>query len=165
MRKLSEKSMENQALYYLRRFSPSVKQFKQVMLRKAKRRIKEAGGELEAAVTWLDALTERFQKLGYLDDSRLAVVKAASLRRGGKSSRMMQAQLKQKGLGAELVTKVTRDGPEAELEAAKVLARKKRLGPWSKVPLTPELSRKHLATLARAGYSYAVAKQVMASER
>ena len=51
---------------------------------------------------------------------------------------------------------------DSELAAALIYARKKSVGPYSRAEHHPEDSRRHLARLARNGFTFDVAKQVMA---
>ena len=55
--------------------------------------------------------------------------------------------------------------PEQELAAALIHARKRRLGPWRKLDPTPELRRRELANLARAGFQSAVAGRALKLEQ
>ena len=51
---------------------------------------------------------------------------------------------------------------DVELAAACTWARKRRLGPWSREPVTdPDLRRKQLARFGRAGFNYGTAKRVL----
>ena len=54
------------------------------------------------------------------------------------------------------------DNYDSELAAALIYARKKSVGPYSRAELHPEDSQRHLARLARNGFAFDVAKQVMA---
>ena len=53
---------------------------------------------------------------------------------------------------------------DPDFTAAARLARKKRLGPFAKTPLTNELRQKQLATLARGGFSFDIARRVMSTD-
>jgi regulatory protein len=90
-------------------------------------------------------------------------MKADSLRAGGRSTRAIAAKLRQKGLGAEVVqqqlTRVRAEIPDEE--AARTLARKRRLGPFRRPGTPPASKEKELAVLARAGFSYSVARRVL----
>ncbi len=154
MRRLSEQSLGNAALFYLRRYSASRKGLKQVLERKVKRFVREKGGDVAATAVMIEAVVERMVKAGYIDDARMAEAKADSLHRAGKSVRMVRLKLRQKGIEAEVITTVTSDTtPEKELEAALTLVKKKKLG------VDPERRQKDLAVLMRAGFGYAIAKR------
>ena len=51
---------------------------------------------------------------------------------------------------------------DSELAAALIYARKKSVGPYSRAEHHPEDNQRHLARLARNGFAFGVAKQVMA---
>lgn len=156
MRRLSEQSLGNAALFYLRRYSASRKGLTQVLERKVKRFVREKGGDVEATAVMIDAVVERMVKSGYVDDARMAESKAGSLHRAGKSVRMIRLKLRQKGIEPEVVASVTSAStPDTELEAALTLVKKKRLG------RDPERRQKDLAVLMRAGFGYAIAKKAL----
>lgn len=155
MRRLSEQSLTNAALFYLRRFSASRKGLTQVLERKVRRYIREKGGDFETAKPLIDQVVSRMVSTGYVDDARLAEAKTASLHRQGKSSRVIRLKLEQKGIERELAAQSSSTTPERELEAARTLVRKKKLG------ADPERRRKDLAVLMRAGFSYDVAKRAL----
>ena len=162
MRRICETSLMNSALFYLGRYVPSVKQLDRVLVRKCQRVIRDKGGDLDAARALVQKVLERLIRAGYLDDARLAEAKAGSLRRGGRSSRAIAQKLQQKGLDRALVAAHSRSSAEDEEAAAWVLARKKRLGPYSRTPVVArEVRQRQLATLARAGYSFALARSIV----
>ena len=53
------------------------------------------------------------------------------------------------------------DGEDPELPAAVTMAKRRRLGPFAVKPPNGEQREKHLAALARAGFSYDVAQRVI----
>ncbi len=55
------------------------------------------------------------------------------------------------------------DEPQAELDAARTYARRRRIGPWRAEPADADARRKELAKLARRGFSYDVAQRVVMS--
>lgn len=155
MRRISEQSLSNAALHYLRRYSASRKGLAQVLERKVKRHIREKGGELETARPLIAQVVERMVSAGYVDDARLAESKSASLHRQGKSVRVIRLKLRQKGLEAEVIAQSTVTTPERELEAAATLVKKRKLG------RDPERRQKDLAVLLRAGFGFDVAKRAL----
>jgi regulatory protein len=137
VRRISEKSVANAALFYLRRYAASRKRLTQVLTRKA-RRVK--GGSMDEALRVIPLVVERMVRAGYVDDERLATATAASLNRSGKSARMIALKLRLKGLPPRKIA------PEDELEAARTLVRKRKAD---------------LKKLARAGFSFDVAKRAL----
>ncbi len=157
MKRISPKSIENAAVFYLRRYAASVKQLTQVLRRKCQRVNRERKETVDFAPL-VDEVVAKLVTLGYLDDEKLAVSKASSLRRSGKSARMIRSKLQAKGLGAQVAAV---QQPEADQTSIWVYARKKRLGVFAAPALRKEKRLKHLAALARAGFSFALAKQVV----
>lgn len=155
MRSISERSLANAALFYLRRYSASRKQLAQVLERKAKRVLKEKGGDLAEARGLIAQVVSRMETAGYVDDARLAEAKRASLLRRGKGARAIRVALTQKGLPPEVVAGASRVSAEEEAEAAQALVRRRRLG------RDPQRRQKDLAVLMRAGFGFDVAKRAL----
>jgi len=164
VRRLTEKSLTNVALFYLRRHAASVKQLEAVLTRRV-RRAERALGEPLPLRDAIARVVQRCVDAGYLDDRRLAQGRTESLRRAGKSTRLIRQELKQKGLAPSLVDEVTKATAGQELEAALALARRKRVGPYRRGQLDRAGRLKELAVLARAGFSFGVAKQVVDAQR
>lgn len=163
-RKISPRYLENAALFHLKRYACTAKQLRLVLVRKTRKSLRTHGGELDQAVGWIDELIAKLVRNSLLDDTSFARMKADSLRASGKSKRVIAMKLKLKGVDDELVAshvqRVTSETTEAQ--AAKVHARKKRLGPFRLDPeVRKEKREKDLAALARAGFSYTVAKKVI----
>lgn len=166
-RKISPRYLENAALHYLKRYASTTTQLRRVMSRRITRSLRVHGGDKEQALAWLDALVEKLVRNGLMNDQAFAHSRATSLRAGGRSARVITQKLRQKGVGVELAAQSTREATStvSEEAAALIWARKKRLGPFSKDPAArAERRQKDLASLARAGFSYAVARKVIDSD-
>lgn len=163
-RKVSPRYLENAALHYLKRYAATVSQLKRVLMRRVDRSVKFHGGDRAEAVGWVDALAEKLIRNGLINDRTYAETRVHSLRASGRSARVITQKLRMKGVAPELVqeklAEATQDVPEDA--AARIWARKKRLGPFRRDPSTREENRKKdLAALARAGFSFAIAKRVI----
>lgn len=156
-KELSEKTMTNVALLYLRRHSASRQGLVRLLENKVRRHVREHGGELEAARSLIAQVVTRMVQTGYVNDARMAESKTASLHRQGKSSRAIELKLREKGIDSELAKKSAISTPELEFEAAGMLVKKKRLG------VDPERRQKDLGVLLRAGFSFDVAKRALAA--
>ncbi|HEX8819285.1 MAG TPA: regulatory protein RecX [Archangium sp.] len=166
-RKVSPRYLENAALHYLKRYAATLSQLKRVLLRKVDRSLKVHGGDRAEALGWIDALTEKLIRGGLLNDEAYAGMKAHSLRASGRSSRVITQKLRMKGVTADIVAQKVADvtAELSEEEAAKIWARKKRLGPFRTNPQTRQDNRQRdLASLARAGFSFGIAKKIIDSE-
>ena len=171
-RKATARHLENSALYYLQRFATSAENLRRVLLRKVNRSAHYHGTDADEGRAHVDGLIERFLKSGLLDDGVFAQARAASLHRRGNSARMIRAKLWRKGVADEdidaaleaLGKDVGGDGGDADLRAAVNFARRRRLGPYFTGKESQDTREKQLAALARAGFSYDVARRVIEAE-
>ena len=174
-RKISERYLRNSGLFYLQRFTASSGHFKTVMTRKIKKSCyhhKEQN--FDECVALLDKITTEFIDQGYIDDSGYLRGMVTSLRRSGKSKKAIMAKLMQKQVSAEDIEAALQKYDEenyeailspdydAEFEAAKQFARKKRLGPYDEREKYDD--QKALAMFARNGFGFDTAKRVLALE-
>lgn len=152
MKKLSEKSLGNVALHYLRKHSASRKGLVQLLERKIRLQGDVPLGEARAII---DQVVARMEQDGYLDDARMAESKTASLHRQGKSSRVIEMKLREKGIDPALAKKSALTTPEIEFESACRLVKRKRLG------VDPERKQKDFAVLMRAGFNADMARRAL----
>lgn len=167
-RKIDARYLENAALYYLQRYATSSQNLKNVLGRKIRRGCAHHGQDPEEFFRLLDQLVARYQQSGLLNDMVYAEGRVQSLRRQGLSRQSIRQKLTAKGLAsAEIeaaLQQVDRSGDTAEdeLAAARTLARRKKIGPWRRRTLAdPKDAQKELAALARAGFSYDIARQAL----
>lgn len=160
------RSVQNAALHYLRRFPSSSGNLRRVLKRKATRSDAFAlipAAELDA---WIEHAVVAASHQGLLDDERYARALAESLHRRGLAWRMIARKLRDKLVAPELIEQIAAhfqaDPLGTDLIAAWRLAAKKRLGCFRKAPEHRVQNRnRELAVLARAGFSYAIAKHVI----
>lgn len=164
-RKVTAKSLENAAVYYLQRFASSSANLRRVLMRRVERSARFHGTDRDEGVGMVDGLIRRFTENGLLDDRAYAEMLAGSRHRHGASIRSIFAKLKQKGLDAELIraalAALADETNEPELAAALTLARRRRLGPFRPKSGRDALRDKDLAALARAGFGYDTALKVI----
>lgn len=167
-KKISERYLYNSGLAYLQRFPASSFHFKSVMMRKIQNSCRHhIDQDIEQCKKWLDELTVKFQDLSLLDDAAYLKGMITSFRKRGLSSMQIEMKLQQKGYNREdiRVELKKHDHDEYKTEergdiyAALVFARKKRIGPYD--PEQKRSPEKSLATMARAGYSYDIAKKTL----
>ena len=167
-RKATPKSIENAALAYLGRFATSAENLRRVLMRKVERSARAHDTERAEGAAAVDALIQRFTRTGLLDDGAYAEARALSLHRRGTSARAIRLKLRQKGVAGELVeeavARIAQESPEPELTAALRLAERRRLSPYRAAAARPGARDKDLAALARAGFSYDVARRVVEAE-
>lgn len=140
-------------------------------MRRADKALRVHGGDREEIKQWIEDIVKRMIRSDVLNDARYALGRATALRRLGRAPAKIRAQLASKGVSRAIIdealgeTAVTESGEDAALEAALAYARRRRLGPFSEKPDTQDeiraQNKKHLAALARAGFTYDIARQVM----
>jgi regulatory protein len=164
--KLSPSYIENAALHYLERYASSRANLRRVLMRKADRSLAHWGGERDEAARMVEDVMAKLARLGYVDDAQYAEIKVRALHRKGGSVRAIAARLVSKGvepeaLEAALSELKDQQAGEPDLAAALVLARRRRMGPYRLAEKRAEFRQKDLAALARAGFSHAIAVQVI----
>ncbi len=166
---VTPQALERVALAYLDRFDTSERNLRRVLgraLRRAERHVPAA--ELERAQAFIDELLARYRASGLLDDGRYAESIAQSLRQRGSSRRAIHHKLRARGVGGDVIDaalgETDRDSNDAELEAARAMARRRRLGPHRPPEQRAERRNRDLGVLARAGFSLEVACRALETE-
>ncbi|MEI8393746.1 MAG: RecX family transcriptional regulator [Rhodospirillaceae bacterium] len=99
---LTAERLERAALRYLERFAASTASFRRVLMTRVERSAREHGTDRVEGAALVDALIERYQRSGLLNDAQYAEAKAATLRRRGASARAIREHLAVRGIDAEL---------------------------------------------------------------
>ncbi len=164
-RKATPKYLENAALYYLSRYATSAENLRRVMMLKVYRSARFHGTDAGEGEAHVEDMLGRFMASGLLDDAAYARARAESLHRRGNSARVIRGKIRQKGVAGDVIDlaleALGEDAAEAELAAAATYARRRRFGPYAARKPSQEQREKQLAALARAGFSYDVARQVL----
>jgi regulatory protein len=155
-KKLSESYLRNSALYYLQWHPASVSHFLAVMDRKMKRSLKDHPDQdiTVFSVFLRDKLVPELVRAGFLNDELYAKALAGSLQRRGLPKRVIAMRLAIKGVAPDAEQLAEQD----DTEAARLYAKRKRLGPYATRPRDPQ---KDIAALARAGFTYDVVMRVL----
>lgn len=151
--------LENAALYYVQRYAATSHSLRAVLQRRVQK-AQRAYPDFDATPCspWIQAIIEKFTRLGYVNDAAYAEQKTSSLRRKGHSAKAIHAKLREKGVAPAMD-----DGDdEAELQAAIRYVQRKRLGAY-RTRAVENAAQKDLAALARAGFSHAIAKAALAA--
>lgn len=171
-KKISERYLYNSGLAYLQRFPASSSHFKSIMMRKIYKSCQHHEDQnAEECEDLLDSLVIQFQDLKLLDDTSYLKGMIISLRKRGLSALQITMRLQQKGFEKDAIKSALKTHDDLEYEtddnddvngdiyAALIFARKKRLGPYD--PEQKRSPEKSLASMARAGYSYDIAKKTL----
>jgi regulatory protein len=156
--------LEKSALAYLERFATSRDNLKRVLTRKLARARDMPEEALPKLKAHIEALLDRFEASGLLNDAVYTEGRIAALRRRGTSTRGINLKLRAKGVGKEVLEEKLAGADGDDEAAAWALARRRRLGPYRAAEKRAEFRKKDLATFGRAGFSYDVAKRVVDGE-
>lgn len=159
-RRISPDYLQRAAMYYLERYAAPAEQLRRVLQRKIIASCRHHGQNPSDFSEMRDDVVARCVGAGLVDDARFAEARAATLRRRGQSGRAVAAKLSAKGVERALVSRVVESGDTAEIDAARIAAKRKRIGPW-RHPDREFDRQKEMAALARAGFSMTIARAVI----
>ena len=160
----AERRLMNKALNYLGRYTASQQRLREVLVRFAKHKL-DAHDADEVTVA-RERVIGDCVRLGYVDDAAFAQSQARGKRRAGRSGIAIRRALGQHALDDEMIDDALAEADDGvsdgELAAALRHASRRRLGPYARTPITePKDRQRQLASFARAGFSLAMARQVM----
>lgn len=159
-RAITPQYLNNVAEYYLGRYAATAHSLEQVLLRRLYRNQAQKDA---AALAMVGQIVQKYRDLGVIDDDQFAWRKTRSLAESGKSQAQIRQKLQQKGIAKDIIDvamkKAAAENPAAEYAAAVRLAKRKKLGPYrTRADACP---KRELQKMAQAGFSYALAKQVL----
>lgn len=162
----TEEALKNLALSYVSRFPCTTDKLRKHLAKKMREAIDANEAQPGDGRKWIDGVVATLTRVRVLDDSSYADARAMTLHRRGRSTSLIVRDLAQRGApeAAILHARATlaESSEDPDLTAAARLAKKKKLGPFAKVqPLTREVRMKHLATLARGGFSFDIARRIV----
>ena len=162
-----KKRLTDKAFHYLGRYASTSNRLETILRKFAQRKFERANPALLDQI--IREVTESCVRLGYIDDEAFIRSQFRQGLRSGFSQRRILLKLAQRGISRDMAEAVmdepnsrAADKKDSELAAALIYARKKSVGPYSRAELHPEDNQRHLARLARNGFAFDVAKQVMA---
>ncbi|MDP4025643.1 RecX family transcriptional regulator [Methylobacterium sp. NEAU 140] len=164
--------LERVALHYLERYSASTEMLRRTLARRVAKRARARDEDPAAFADLVEAVVARARGAGLVDDARFARARLATLRRRGTSSRGASAKLAAKGVPrAEIEAAMAAEqessdaeAPGIDAQAAHAYAKRRRLGPHRRPDTRAAHRDRDLAAMARAGFSYDLAKQVVDGE-
>lgn len=167
-KKLTQKRLYNIALYYLSRYESTTEKLRSVLENRVYK-TKLNGEEVPSETThWIQTIIDEMVRLGYVNDKRFAENTFQRLTETGKSVRFITNKLKAAGLENDLIENILETQKisiqEMDLEAARKLVKKRKLGFWRPIEQRSEMYQKDLAVLGRAGFSYETARKALRNE-
>ncbi|MGN0919583.1 MAG: regulatory protein RecX [Alphaproteobacteria bacterium] len=149
MKKITPERLKNSALYYLERYDASRQKLREVLERRLNKARLEQEVPMEAG-QWIEDVIDQMQHLGYINDTRFAENLVRRCSEAGKSRTYIRTKLKLAGINDEQADNVLSE--INDLAAARLMVQKKHLG---------QDFKRDLARLARAGFSYEIAKEAL----
>ena len=168
VKKITQKRLENITLYYLQRYESCSSKLRSMLKRRVLRAKMQLGEIPDEANDWIENIIKRMQELGYIDDKRYAQNTFRRLQNAGKSTRFIAGKLKQSGIVAdtidELIEEQETTPDEMDLNAARRLVKRKKIGYLRPSAEQESMRQKDLAVLGRAGFSFEIANQALKGE-
>ncbi len=159
MKKITQTSLMNSALYYLSKYEASAQMVRDVLHRKLMRAQQADVPVPDQAVAWIEAVIQNLTEKRFIDDRRFIENRIYHLSQQGKSRQTIMLKLKQAGVETTDIDSYFDEMP-TELDKARQIVRKKKLGYWRGAEAAA-FYQKDLAKLARLGFSFDVAKTAL----
>lgn len=159
------------AYRYLERFATTEKNLRLILERKARRRLymSETGdseSDLGAAKIWIEEIVRSAVEKNLVNDRQYAIARARALYRSGNSKSLIVRKLLARGvpdaLAGDVMAELAQENEGLERLAAIRYIKKRRFGAFS---IREGEGEKQLAALCRAGFSYALAREVLKMSR
>lgn len=152
--------------WYLERHDAPRAHIRRLMMQRVRRAVSELDQDREEAIAAMEQALDDFVRHGMIDDRRWAENSVRTWRQRGVSGRQVRARLAAKGVGSEIITEVltSEEDEDPERLAALRYARRRCFGPWRRHDAPEGKRDKELAAMARAGFSFGMAKEILDDE-
>ena len=159
------------ALDYLARFATSRKRVEDMLTRRIRRSAHFHGDDPALLLAAIPDVIAKLERNRFLDDAAFAGMKAASLTRRGTSKKQIGAKLALLGIAPETrgqaLDALAEEFGNVDESAAIAYAKRRRLGRYRARHIAgeqrQEQAKRDLAAMARAGFSFELAKRVLGS--
>lgn len=161
-KQITEQRLYHIALHYLSKYDAGTEKVRRMLMRRVLNDTRQNDTPPPAAVPiWIQAVLDKLARLGYINDETYAANRMRRLSESGKSLRFIRQKLAQEGVDTALINQAAARSPASETDRAARLVRRKKMGYLRPAGQQAAFFQKDLAALARAGFSYAVARQVL----
>ncbi|MCP4393283.1 MAG: hypothetical protein GY804_03295 [Alphaproteobacteria bacterium] len=168
-KKITKKRLENIAIYYLSRYDSSTENLRQILKRRVLKSQRHHEIDSNQAMEWIKETIQKMQSLEYVNDDRYTLNQIRKLWEKGTSKRKIQSILLQKGIPHEKFIRIMgsffssfeKTDKDPDEVAAHKYAKRRKLGIYREKNKRKERANKDLASLARAGFSYKIAKEIV----
>jgi len=163
-KRLTEQRLMNIALFYVSQYESSSEKVRG-MLKRRLRRLKMRGEEVPPeADQWIENVLQKIQDKSYVDDNRYAENQVRNLILQGKSEKFICAKLALAGIEGDKVREILNSMDSTEESRARRFVERKKIGCFRPSQERNSFLEKDLAALARAGFSYDIARQALKGE-
>ena len=165
---VSFQNLEKAAYHYLKRYSSSSENLKRVLLKRVFRAQKVQPFDWDVTNNWIEEIVEKLKTIGIIDDKEFADRKAVIFNNQGNSKLMIRKKLENKGVEKKLIDESIKNLEKQILDpdfiAAIRFLERRKMGPYRHPNNRSEYREKDLRSMARAGFAYSVAKQLLEVE-
>ncbi len=165
VKKISEKRLMNIAVYYLSKYESSAENLRKILENRVKKDVLKGAEPEENSHQWIENILKNLKEKNYLNDERFTQNRVKKYLDAGKSEKFIRLKLLQAGVDIELQNDIIKnhysENPDKELQAACRLVKKKKLGHFRLEKKSQNDYKKDLAVLARAGFSFSIAKKAL----
>lgn len=154
---LDDLTLRNMALSYVGRYATT----KTRLARYLDRKIRERGW-VDQSPPPISDIVARYCALGYVNDETFAQSRASALSRRGYGTNRIKMSLYAAGIDSALAAQASRLDPETAYQSALAYARRKQIGPFARGSVSPEMQRKIMAAMLRAGHSFELTRTILA---
>ncbi|PPR47359.1 MAG: Regulatory protein RecX [Alphaproteobacteria bacterium MarineAlpha5_Bin9] len=149
------------AVNYLSKYDSSKKNLKQKLIQKASKFQYDNNNERKIVLEKINNLIQFFEKNKIIDDYSFAKNKIDKFLNQGKSKNYIKNSLYRKGISEEVSNEILKNieniNPDWLIDSAKKFIIRKKIGKYG----NNNDQKKDLSKMARAGFSYSVAKKVL----
>lgn len=164
---LDRQTIEAKALAYLDKLDASAARLRRILTDFVTKRSHELGVDATPHLETVERTLQRYQQTGLLDDRRYSLTMAQSLIARGVSRQAIRAKLYARGITKEVIDEVLQNldaHQGSDLDAARALVRKRRLGHCRAAGEQRDNYRRDLGILARAGFDLDTAQRALSTE-
>ena len=164
-KKITLDNLENSAIKYLEKYSVSEYQLTSMLKRKIIKTSFFYKIKSEKEYEFIDLITNKFKKIGLVDDKKFSEHKTLIYMEKGYSKKKIIFNLKTKGISDENIRyginslKTSYDNPE--LASALIYAKKKKFLNFKKKEKNFDETKKKLLQMSQVGFSYDTAKKII----
>ena len=165
---VSFQNLEKAAYYYLKRYSSSSENLKRILLKRVFRAQKVQQVDWDVTNNWIEEIIGKLKTIGIIDDREFADRQATIFNNQGNSKLIIRKKLVNKGVEKKLIDESIKNLEEKiidpDLTAAIRFLEHRKIGPYRHPNNRSEYRDKDLRSMARAGFVYSLAKQLLEAE-